>query len=245
MPARRHTDFGVRGMPLLFISFSNLLKSKIETGEFCYGDKLPTEQELSQTYKIDRKTIRKAKKLLESDGLIVSIRGKGTYICKPRVKYEPLSSNISSFTSLSLKQGFSPNSKVVLSEKITAGRKYAKLFKTCADKELFRILRIRKNSETSIAIEDTIIPYDLIDNIEKYDFSVHSLYDTMHAHEIQLREISTRINVQFPSSDIAAALNIPGNEGMLKLEFFIYDQNNELIEYTQFFSSADKVNITV
>ncbi|MDP4108647.1 MAG: GntR family transcriptional regulator [Bacillota bacterium] len=229
----------------LFISFGNILKSKIETGEFTYGDKLPTEEELSKAYHMDRKTVRKAKKLLSDEGLIKSIRSKGTYICKPRVSFYPLNSNISSFTTLSLKQGFSPNSKVILAEKIKAGRKYAGIFKTDPDYPLYRILRIRKNNETSVAIEDTRIRYDLIPNIEKYDFSVHSLYDTMHAHGIKLSEISTKFDLQYPSSDIANALNIPACEGILKLEFSVYNQNGQLIEYTRFYSSSVKINITV
>lgn len=227
----------------LFIQVSNILKSRIETGEYVYGEPFPTEKDLSEEFKINRRTIRKAKNILESEGMIHSIRGKGTYICKPRFRFDDGSGFADSFTSLSIKYGFKPDSSVIVQEKVISGRKMSTIFNINENEYLYHILRIRRNDGHPVAIEDTYIPYDLIDDIEKYDFSIYSLYDIMMAKHITFSGVSDTIEAIYPTSDIAQALEINSSEGIYKAEFYVYGKNDKLIEYTQFYSSDACVNI--
>jgi len=48
---------------------------------------LPSENELVSTYQVSRATVRQALSLLEREGLVHKVRGKGTYISKHRVRY--------------------------------------------------------------------------------------------------------------------------------------------------------------
>ena len=56
------------------------LRASISSGEIKPGDKLPSEQALSNAYGVSRPVIREALSLLKSDGLVVSQHGKGQYI---------------------------------------------------------------------------------------------------------------------------------------------------------------------
>ena len=47
------------------------------------GDRLPTENELSDAYSVSRQTVRHALKLLEDEGTITRRQGSGSYINKP------------------------------------------------------------------------------------------------------------------------------------------------------------------
>ena len=56
------------------------LRQSIADGRLAAGEQLPTENELSRRFKVSRSTIRQALKGLEKSGLILRIRGRGTFI---------------------------------------------------------------------------------------------------------------------------------------------------------------------
>ena len=59
----------------------------IRNGLYGPGDKLPSEQELSERYSVNRHTVRVALAKLSDDGLIVSHRGKGVFVADEPFEY--------------------------------------------------------------------------------------------------------------------------------------------------------------
>ena len=58
----------------------NQIKSLIASDEYKPGDKIPTEQELAETFDVGRSSIREAIKIFNYLGVLKSIAGKGTFI---------------------------------------------------------------------------------------------------------------------------------------------------------------------
>lgn len=56
------------------------LRQSIERGDFKPGDKMPTQQELSEAYGVSRPVVREAISLLKSEGLVVSHQGRGLFV---------------------------------------------------------------------------------------------------------------------------------------------------------------------
>jgi GntR family transcriptional repressor for pyruvate dehydrogenase complex len=56
------------------------IRALIEEGRLKQGDQLPTERDLSETFKVSRATIREAIRTLESQKLVQSRQGEGTYV---------------------------------------------------------------------------------------------------------------------------------------------------------------------
>lgn len=54
--------------------------SLIRQGTLKHGDRLPSERELSEQFKVSRSSVREAIRSLELQGLVVSKRGSGTFI---------------------------------------------------------------------------------------------------------------------------------------------------------------------
>jgi len=52
----------------------------IREGKFKAGDQLPSERELAETFKVSRTSVREALRALETQGLVVSRTGTGTFI---------------------------------------------------------------------------------------------------------------------------------------------------------------------
>ena len=52
----------------------------VREGKFKAGDQLPSERELAETFKVSRTSVREALRALETQGLVISRTGAGTFI---------------------------------------------------------------------------------------------------------------------------------------------------------------------
>ena len=69
----------------IYQQLADFIQGKIETNEYNFGAKIPSEREFSEIFKISRMTVRKAIDLLIEKGLLVRIQGKGTFVSKPKI----------------------------------------------------------------------------------------------------------------------------------------------------------------
>lgn len=58
------------------------IQEEVKTGQMIPGEKLPSEQELSEKFQVSRQTVRRALEELVKLELVESRRGSGTYICE-------------------------------------------------------------------------------------------------------------------------------------------------------------------
>ncbi|MBP2634529.1 MAG: yvoA 2 [Firmicutes bacterium] len=61
------------------------IKQQIETGILKDGDLIPTEAQLGEQYGISRMTVRQGIALLAEAGLIETVKGKGSFVTRPRL----------------------------------------------------------------------------------------------------------------------------------------------------------------
>src|ERR1700709_584067 len=59
----------------------------IADGTFSAGEKLPGENEIAETYRVNRHTVRRALATLAERGFVRAERGSGTYVETPRLAY--------------------------------------------------------------------------------------------------------------------------------------------------------------
>jgi GntR family transcriptional repressor for pyruvate dehydrogenase complex len=73
------------------------LHQLIEAGKLRAGDRLPSERELAETFRVSRSSVREAIRLLEREGFVVSRPGSGTFIAAVDVEalVQPLASLLS------------------------------------------------------------------------------------------------------------------------------------------------------
>jgi phosphonates metabolism transcriptional regulator PhnF len=70
------------GTPL-WREISRSIERRIGAGELVPGDKLPTEQDLSRQFMVNRHTVRRALADLQDKGVVESSQGRGSYVRLP------------------------------------------------------------------------------------------------------------------------------------------------------------------
>lgn len=64
----------------LYIQLADLVKSKIVSGAYTPGSKLPSIRDMALEYEVTPNTIQRALQILEQDGLIYTERTNGKYV---------------------------------------------------------------------------------------------------------------------------------------------------------------------
>lgn len=68
-------------MPL-YLQVAKLMRQKIESQDWRFGEQIPTLEELEKEYEVSRITLRAALTQLEEEGIVRRTRGLGTFVAK-------------------------------------------------------------------------------------------------------------------------------------------------------------------
>lgn len=131
-------DFSSGAKPL-WSQLANLLREKIEKGEYKVGDTLPPEMQLIDIYGVSRITVRQAMDNLMNEGYIERRRGKGTIVLN-RVE------NVSTAMKSSFKQlrenGEKAEKKIIEVNFVKAPKEVAEFFKITEDDNVILMKRV-------------------------------------------------------------------------------------------------------
>lgn len=222
----------------LHAQLRELIREKIADGEYPYGQPIPSERELAATYGLNRMTVRNAIEALVHEGFLKKVQGKGTFVTQSKI-----SSNLyklQGFSKMLLTKGIQPSTKLLHTGIRKAGLKYASIFNVDEEAELFRIVRLRLGNDEPFTLEDTLVPYDLLPEIDQYDFSVHSLYDLFAANGVDLDmayETLALVKIRNPE---ARLLQVPPDSAVFLHECKSYDRNKRVVEFTKSYTNGQK-----
>jgi DNA-binding GntR family transcriptional regulator len=59
---------------------AEIIRKRIESGEYPKGSRIPTESEMVETWEVARTTARRAIALLREEGLVYTVPQRGTYV---------------------------------------------------------------------------------------------------------------------------------------------------------------------
>lgn len=74
----------------LYCQLKQVFLEKINNGEWCQGDLIPSEQELQALYNVSRTTIRQTLGEMVSEGQLIRQQGRGTFIAQPPTTPTPI-----------------------------------------------------------------------------------------------------------------------------------------------------------
>jgi DNA-binding GntR family transcriptional regulator len=78
MPARTSVD--PDSATPVYVQVAEILRARVESGELLPDRPVPSEAQLQQEFGIARGTARKGIALLREEGLVVTVRGRGSFV---------------------------------------------------------------------------------------------------------------------------------------------------------------------
>ena len=221
---------------------AELLREKIESGEYPRDTAIPSERKLAAQYGVSRVTLRKALAVLTGEGLLTAVGGKGTFVSPPPIA-NPFDT-IEGTTPFLASRGLLPSRRVITSGTRPAGRRFAESFGCSPDDMIFRLMRLRLGSGEPYILEDTYLPAGLIPAIETYDFSACSLYDLYEKSGIILESDVQTLEIIKAYPPISTLLGEPDDEPVFMTVEVTSDDSGRVVEYTRSYFSGKKFTFT-
>src|SRR5215470_7560007 len=125
----------------------------IADGLYALGTKLPGENEIAETYQVNRHTVRRALAALAERGLVRAERGSGTYVEAQRLAY-PLRSR-TRFSEIVGAGGHEPRGQLIDASNDIASREIARELGLKTGAPLIRIEAVRSADRTPICVSTT------------------------------------------------------------------------------------------
>ena len=214
----------------LYQQLAHSIKKAVDEQKLKENDKIPAENEFCKIYDLSRTTVRQALDILEKDGYIYKLRGKGSYVSTPKI-YQNRSS-FSKFYDDMRSLGKVPVSKII-SLKIKVADAYVREKMQLEENEMLcQIKWIRYVNNEPLIYETINLNYKLVDGIEMKELTDKKLYDIL-SEEYGIKMTHGK-ELFYPCKlDINEAKNLGLKENDLgmKVERVVF-QGKDVVEYT-------------
>jgi GntR family transcriptional regulator len=148
------------------------IQALIEAGSLGSGAQLPPEAELSERYGVARTTVREALKLLEQDGVVDVVHGRGRYVSsigalgvgRPVTRFE-------SATAMLASAGIPVRNLVLRVERGAATGDESEALALPAGAPVVRLERLRLNGDRPLIYSLNTLPAEAVDDGDGFDWS--------------------------------------------------------------------------
>ena len=154
----------------LYLQLYNSLLEKIESGCYIPGQMLDSERAMASEYSVNRETVKKALTLLEKDGYIERIQGKGTFVSKRNTESISFDNQFinklanSGITAKLKNTGYKSSSKII-TKGVTSDLKLAsKKLRIHLHDYIFILHRIRYADDVPLSVEYVYSPMSIMDD---------------------------------------------------------------------------------
>ena len=161
----------------LYIQIAEKMISRIESGDLSPGEQLPPERCLSEEIGVNRMTLRRALKALESQGLIIRKHGVGTFIAEPKIDRQM--DVVYRFTRGIQNRGLTPSAEIISIESFIAEPSLANELELSAPSHVYSILRLRSINQEPVMLESYKIPRRRFPDLEQHDLERRSIYEIL------------------------------------------------------------------
>lgn len=226
----------------LYFQLQEIIKRKIEEGEYQPGDLIPTEKELQELYGISRITVRNAINGLVLEDLLVKRQGYGTVVASKRMVED--FSKLSSFTEKMRSQGAEVTSKVLEVARMQAPSRIAEHMRIETGDPVIEVKRLRFVDGEPIAFfTNYLLPIYGVNENDDYSGSIYELLEKKYGVSIVSGE--KVIEAMVAASTEAKLLNIAVGDPVLLIRNVTCDENGEPVDYAEGIYRADRYKYVV
>ncbi|SCJ20805.1 GntR family transcriptional regulator [Intestinibacter bartlettii] len=229
-----------------YVTIYNILFKMITLGEFSKNDRLPSEPDLARDLGVSRTTLRQALTLLQEDGLIKIIRGKGNFITKDShyintIPNNKIQSSVYNFLSNSNKID-----DIEMEFHLEPCSDYFHMILGSKPAAVVVIDRWYKIDKKVVAYAFSIMP---IDNISKFDIDLNNHEQLLNFVEKDIYNDCNNImlDVKFSISGNYASKrsSFLDNEQFFLIEEKVSTYNEFTMEFSKFYLPVDMSSIRI
>ncbi|MFT8322130.1 MAG: trehalose operon repressor [Bacillus sp. (in: firmicutes)] len=226
-----------------YVTLYSEIVSKIENGSYCINSKLPSESSLMEQYAVSRDTVRKALHVLEQNGYIHKIKGKGSFVMDFSKFNFPVSGLIS-FKELSGKLKIRTNTLVQKLELISANSALQKQLDINGREKVWQIYRAREIDGKKIILDKDYFNSSYIPILTE-EICQGSIYKYIEEElGLQIGFANKEITVEPCNKEDQAILDLENYPMVAVVKSTVHLQDGSLFQYSESRHRPDKFKFT-
>lgn len=227
----------------VYLQLREIVRSRIEEGEYLPGTAIPSENTLAKTYGINRLTVRNAVDALVHEGVLQRVQGKGVFVVGNR--YEKQLDNCGGF----IEEMADGNKRASIKEQAKflrpAGNKYANYFDIQPDAQIIYAKNFYTSGNEPLMIQEFYVPQEVLPEMETVNSSVFTLREIFSFYGIQLGSMQQTMEIVNEQQRIRKLLDIPEGVAIVELTCEYRDTSGRIIAMTRSYIRSDKCTFRI
>ncbi len=214
----------------LYHSLGHIIRSKIQSGEWAVGQRIPSERELMAIFNVSRATVRQAIENLEKEDVLFRERGKGTFVAPPKIERGVL--RLLEFSDIIKQNGLRPGVQLLGRTCIVPPPNIQKLLSLAPSEQAVWLQRLLLVNGTPMLIETSYFSAERFPDLcETYDGAIEPhkfVYGHYGIEVVRAREMFEPVILE---DDEAEILGVKGGFPALWVEHIAYDAGDKPVAY--------------
>jgi GntR family transcriptional regulator len=177
MTVTKPSTIDFRSFEPYYMQLKRILLKDLEAGAL-EGSLLPSEAELCAQYSVSRTVVRQALGELENEGLVLKVKGKGTFVTGRKVDTSFIQDTLGFYESMS-RAGHVVQSRVLKLATAPSTVDVARLLEIGVGEPVIRFDRVRSIDGRPVQVARAVMPARLFPGLVDMDLADRSLYEVM------------------------------------------------------------------
>ena len=226
----------------LYVQLEEILRAKIAAGEWQANQRVPSENELNQTYGLSRMTARGVLTALVNDGVLFRVPGKGTFLAP--VKISAISPAYRGVREQLESMGYETSTEVLSVRLERPSTKVRERLRLDAGQDVYAIHRLRSVQNEPISLHHSLVPAPLAPGLDGYDAGTEQLCVILEKHYgLAMKQVEETLEASSASVAEAGHLTMRTGQPVLLLEDTISDGRGTAFEYSSIVFRGDKIRL--
>jgi len=224
-----------------YYQLANILRRQIEEGHFKPHENIPSERLLEEQYKLSRPTIRQAIDLLEKQGLLYRVHGKGTFVSPHKIQMGM--QELTSFSEDMRSRGLQPGHRILVMEETKPSEKIVQRLEIQdPEQKVLRVKRLRLGNDEPIGIQDSYLILPEGQTIQREEINESGSIYAILRDKFGLfpTEADETLEVTLATPEEAGLLRIAAGSPLLLNERITWSQDRQAIEFVRTLYRGDR-----
>lgn len=223
----------------LYYQLKEIILKKIKDGEINPGDLIPTEVEFNEIFNLSRTTIRQALTELVQDGYLYRVKGKGTFVAKPKI-VQDFMQRIEPYSEQMKRLNMTPKTEVLTFSELKAPEDVETELGLKKGDKVVLLRRLRYANDEPIVVLDTYLPMQC-SAILNEDMEKTGLYEFLSRKEsTRIIRVVRQVEAVVAGEIEHKYLKIPVGYPIQLTTTIGYNENSQPIEYSIAHYRGDK-----
>ena len=219
------------GSTPLYVQLADVLRSKIQDGEWLPEQKIPSEKELIRTYGISRMTVWKVLNQLVGEDLLYRVQGKGTFVAQG-----PIGAQATLGVREQLERMGDTTTRVLSNEIVAAEPTVARHLRIEPGEQVHRVRRLRLVDGEAISLHTASFPGHLAHGAD----GQRSTGGPDREPGLPATRIEESLESVLPTAEEAKLLRTRRTSPLLLLRQQIGDDRDQVVEYSEILIRGDR-----